>query len=120
MTSRPQWVRPRLPRRNSTADGPICRSSSIGLARISRFPLNIVSAQKDVINAQRAYDAAVDAVLARLQNDRDYKKLIEKRTAGTSGVEINRHRNRSAKLRRHGKNALWFDGHANGGRCVDQ
>jgi len=39
-----------------------------------------LSAAHDAADAQRVYDAAVDAVQARLQNDRDYKNLIEKRT----------------------------------------
>lgn len=39
-----------------------------------------LTAKDNVDDAQLAYDAAVNAVLARLQNDRDYKNLVEKRT----------------------------------------
>jgi len=39
-----------------------------------------LSAKRDLTNAQQAYDAAVNAVLARLQSDQQYKDLIEKRT----------------------------------------
>jgi hypothetical protein len=39
-----------------------------------------ISAKDELADAQHAYDAAVDAVLARLQTDGQYKDLIEKRT----------------------------------------
>jgi hypothetical protein len=38
------------------------------------------AAKDELDNSQHAYDAAVDAVMARLQNDQQYKQLIEKRT----------------------------------------
>ncbi len=39
-----------------------------------------IAAKDELTDAQHAYDAAVDAVLARLQTDQQYKDLIEKRT----------------------------------------
>jgi Tfp pilus assembly protein FimT len=39
-----------------------------------------LTAKNDLADAQHAYDAAADSVLARLQTDQQYKDLIEKRT----------------------------------------
>jgi hypothetical protein len=45
-----------------------------------RISAEYLTAQNELTDAQHSYDAAVDAVLARLQTDRQYKDLIEKRT----------------------------------------
>jgi hypothetical protein len=39
-----------------------------------------LSARKDMGEAQNAYDSASDAVMARLANDQNYRKLVEQRT----------------------------------------
>ena len=39
-----------------------------------------LSARKEVGEAQNAYDSASDAVMARLANDQNYRKLVEQRT----------------------------------------
>jgi hypothetical protein len=41
---------------------------------------DFLSAKADADQAQHAYDVAADSVMARLQNDADYKSLIEKKT----------------------------------------
>jgi hypothetical protein len=53
----------------------------VGRARMDfQISAEYLSAKNDLADAQRAYDGAVDAVLARLQSDQQYKDLVEKRT----------------------------------------
>ena len=79
-----------------------------------------ITAQNDLADAQHAYDAAVDTVLARLQTDQQYKNLIEKRTQEqialkSTGIGTGV-RNSVATEKLH----YGFDGHPNGGRRVNQ
>jgi hypothetical protein len=53
----------------------------VGRARGDYFAsADYVTARKDVGKAQKAYDDATDAVMARLANDQNYRKLVEQRT----------------------------------------